>query len=40
MAVYAGRELEDAKKLLVQIEAAGHFPGANIRKMQAKRVSP
>jgi hypothetical protein len=40
LAVYAGRTLKEAKARLAEVKAAGRFPGANIRKMQAKRVYP
>jgi hypothetical protein len=40
LAVYAGTTLEEAKKRLAEVNAAGRFPGANIRKMQAKLVYP
>jgi len=36
LAVYAGTTLEEAKKRLAEVNATGRFPGANIRKMQAK----
>lgn len=38
LAVYAGTTLEEAKKRLAEVSATGRFPGANIRKMQAKLV--
>ena len=40
LAVYAGRTLKEAKALLAEVKATGRFPGANIRKMQAKLVYP
>ncbi len=40
LAVYAGATMADAKKLMHDVEASGRFPGANIRKMQAKLVYP
>jgi hypothetical protein len=40
LAVYAGRTLKEAKARLEQVKAAGRFPGANIRKMQAMFVYP
>jgi hypothetical protein len=40
IAVYAGRTLKEAKARLAEVRASGTFSGANIRKMQAKRVSP
>jgi hypothetical protein len=40
IAVYAGTTLEEAKKRLAEVNATGRFPGANIRKMQAKLVYP
>jgi hypothetical protein len=40
LAVYAGATLKEAKTRLVEVNATGKFPGANIRKMQAKRVHP
>jgi hypothetical protein len=40
LAVYAGRTLKEAKARLEQVKAAGRFPGANIRKMQARFVYP
>jgi hypothetical protein len=36
LAVYAGSTLEAARKRLAEVNATGRFPGANIRKMQAK----
>ncbi len=38
IAVHAGNTLEEAKKRLAEVSASGLFPGANIRKMQAKLV--
>ena len=38
LAVYAGTTVEEAKKRLAEVNATGRFPGANIRKMQAKLV--
>jgi hypothetical protein len=38
LAVYAGTTLEEARKRLAEVNATGRFPGANIRKMQAKLV--
>jgi hypothetical protein len=40
LAVYAGPTLKGAKARLAMVKATGRFPGANIRKMQAKRVYP
>ena len=40
LAVYAGRTLKDAKAYLEQVKTTGSFPGANIRKMQARFVYP
>jgi hypothetical protein len=40
LAVHAGPKLLDAAKLLPEVNATGKFPGANIRKMQAKLVYP
>ena len=40
LAVYAGRTLKEAKGRLAQISSSGKFPGANIRKMQARFVYP
>jgi hypothetical protein len=40
LAVYAGKTLKAAKARLAAVNAAGQFPGANIRKMQAKLVYP
>jgi hypothetical protein len=40
LAVYAGRTLKEAKARLAEVKATGRFPGANIRKMQAKLVYP
>jgi hypothetical protein len=40
LAVHAGTTLEDARKLLRDVQAMGRYPGANIRKMQAKLVYP
>ena len=36
LAVHAGTTLEEARKRLAEVNATGRFPGANIRKMQAK----
>jgi hypothetical protein len=36
LAVHAGSTLEEARKRLAEVNATGRFPGANIRKMQAK----
>ena len=36
IAVHAGTTLEEARKRLAEVNATGRFPGANIRKMQAK----
>lgn len=38
LAVHAGTTLEEAKRRLAEVNATGRFPGANIRKMQAKLV--
>jgi hypothetical protein len=38
LAVHAGTTLEEARKRLAEVNATGRFPGANIRKMQAKLV--
>jgi hypothetical protein len=40
LAVHAGTTLEDARKLLRDVQAMRRYPGANIRKMQAKLVYP
>ena len=40
LAVYAGRTMKEAKARLAEVQATGRFPGANIRKMQAKLVYP
>jgi hypothetical protein len=40
LAVYAGLTLKEAKARLAEVKATGKFAGANIRKMQAMRVSP
>jgi hypothetical protein len=40
LAVYAGLTLKEAKARLAEVKATGRFPGANIRKMQAKLVYP
>jgi hypothetical protein len=40
LAVHAGAALADAKKMLKVVKALGRFPGANIRKMQAKLIYP
>lgn len=40
LAVYAGATLKQAKARLVEVNATGKFPGANIRKMQAVLVYP
>jgi hypothetical protein len=40
LAVYAGRTLKEAKARLAEVKATGRFPGANIRKMQARLVYP
>jgi hypothetical protein len=39
IAVYAGRTLKEAKARLREVKAMARFPGANIRKMQARIVS-
>jgi hypothetical protein len=40
IALYAGRTLKEAKARLREIKATARFPGPNIRKMQARIVSP
>ena len=40
LAVYAGLHLKEANSRLAEIKAAGRFPGANIRRMQARLVYP
>jgi hypothetical protein len=40
LAVYAGPTMKEAKARLAEAKATGKFPGANIREMQAKRISP
>jgi hypothetical protein len=40
LAVYAGLTMKEAKARLAQVKATGRFPGANIRKMQARLVYP
>ena len=40
LAVFAGRTLQEANARLAQVKATGRFPGANIRKMQARLVYP
>jgi len=40
LAVYAGRTMKEARARLEEVKATGQFPGANIRKMQAKLVYP
>jgi hypothetical protein len=40
LAVYAGLTMKEAKARLAEVKATGRFPGANIRKMQAKLVYP
>jgi hypothetical protein len=35
MAVYAGRTLADANRMLKTVKATGKFPGANLRRMRA-----
>ena len=40
LAVYAGTTMASAKTMLGHVSATGRFPGANIRKMQAKLVYP
>lgn len=40
LAVYGGATMKDAKARLAEVLATGKFAGANIRKMQAKRVFP
>jgi hypothetical protein len=40
LAVYAGLTLKEAKARLAEVKATGIFPGANIRKMQARLVYP
>ena len=38
LAVYAGATLKEANARLAEVKAAGRFPGANIRRMQARLV--
>jgi hypothetical protein len=38
LAVYAGLTMKEAKARLAEVKATGRFPGANIRKMQARLV--
>ena len=40
LAVYAGATLKEANARLAEVKAAGRFPGANIRRMQARLVYP
>ncbi len=40
LAVYAGLTLKQANARLAEVKATGRFPGANIRKMQARLVYP
>jgi hypothetical protein len=40
LAVYAGPSLKEANSQLAEIKTAGRFPGANIRRMQARLVYP
>lgn len=40
LAVYAGRTLKEADARLAEVKTTGRFPGANIRKMQARLVYP
>ena len=35
MAVYAGRTLADANRMLASVKATGKYPGANIRRMRS-----
>ena len=40
LAVYAGRTLQEANAWLAKVETTGRFPGANIRRMQARLSYP
>ncbi|HEX2190737.1 MAG TPA: hypothetical protein VHG51_17645 [Longimicrobiaceae bacterium] len=40
LAVYAGESRAQADSVLARVRAAGRFPGANLRRMQAVRVYP
>lgn len=40
LAVYAGRTLNEANARLAEVKTTVRFPGANIRKMQARLVYP
>lgn len=40
LAVHAGQTLKEANARLAEVRAAGRFPGANIRRMQARLVYP
>lgn len=40
LAVYAGDTPAAARRILAEVSAAGRFPGANLRRMQAVRVHP
>ena len=40
LAVYAGRTLSEANARLAEVRATGRFPGANVRRMQARLVYP
>ena len=40
LAVYAGATLKEANARLAEARAAGRFPGANVRRMQARLVYP
>ncbi|HWA38699.1 MAG TPA: hypothetical protein VG873_12605 [Burkholderiales bacterium] len=40
LAVYAGRTAKEANVRLAEVKATGRFPGANVRRMQARLVYP
>jgi hypothetical protein len=40
LAVYAGHTLKEANARLAEVKATGRFPGANVRRMQARLVYP
>ena len=40
LALYAGRTRQEARAKLAEVTSAGRYPGANLRKMQAKLVYP
>ena len=40
LAVYAGRTMQEANARLAEVGTTGRFPGANVRRMQARLVYP